>query len=181
MNLWPFLKSHSPPSLAGGGDSGEAGMVSPYVGEYLAAFDRTEKFGFEALPRILVQKDCVVMTAVMPVLLDYFEANGWEALQGQTAAIHFALVPLLADTTGIPFNLTIGWIERHGKPIYRHDESLVQRFIDDKTEAWLREGLSVPLVADLTGVRNTRCHVRDESRVGEHAGGVCCLDRLSAG
>ena len=113
---------------------------SSYAAEYFAAFDRTEKFGFEVPPRLLVRKNCIDMAVVMPVLLDYFEENGREALMGQTAAIHFQLVPLLADTTGIPFSLTTGWIERHGKPIYRHDESLIQRFIDDKTEAWLREG-----------------------------------------
>jgi hypothetical protein len=28
----------------------------------------------------------------------------------QTAAIHFDLVPLLQDKTGIPFNLTIDWL-----------------------------------------------------------------------
>jgi hypothetical protein len=76
----------------------------------------------------------------MPVLLNYYERNGWEAMMGQTAAIHFALVPLLCDKTGIPFYLTIGWVERDGKPIYQHDETLIQRFIEGKTGAWLREG-----------------------------------------
>jgi hypothetical protein len=110
------------------------------VAEYLAAFDRTERFGFEAPPRVLVQKDCVDMTTVTPVLLDYYDRNGWQALIGQTAAIHFALVRLLADKTGIPFQLTIGWIEYQGKPIYQHDETLLQRFLEGKTEVWLREG-----------------------------------------
>ena len=31
--------------------------LSPYVGEYLAAIDRTEAFGFEAPMRLLVKKD----------------------------------------------------------------------------------------------------------------------------
>jgi hypothetical protein len=75
----------------------------------MQAFERTEKFGFEAPLRILVRKKCVDMTAVMPVLLDYFERNGWEALIGQTAAIHFSLVPLLYDKTGIPFQLMVGF------------------------------------------------------------------------
>ena len=140
MTLWPFRKSRDRPSPADEGD--EAGTVtqSSYVAEFMAAFDRTESFGFEVPLRLLVRKNCVDMTAVMPVLLDYFDRNGWEALIGQTAAIHFALVPLLADKTGIPFYLTIGWIERHGKPIYQHDESLIQRFIQGKTATWLREG-----------------------------------------
>lgn len=49
---------------------------------------------------------------------------------GQTAAIHFALVPLLYDITGMAFNLTIGWIVRKGRAIYQHDERLIQRFIE---------------------------------------------------
>jgi hypothetical protein len=36
---------------------------------------------------------------------------------GQTAAIYFALVPLVYDKTGIPFNITIGWLVRNGKSI----------------------------------------------------------------
>jgi RHS repeat-associated protein len=61
----------------------------------------------------------------------------------QIAALQFTffqLVPFLADKTGIPFQLTIGWIERRGKPIYQHAESLFQRFVEGKTDAWLREG-----------------------------------------
>jgi hypothetical protein len=140
MTLWSFWKSRDRPSPTEEGDDAGAVTESPYVAEFLAAFDRTEKFGCAAPPRLLVRKNCVDMGAVMPVLLDYFDRNGWEALIGQTAAIHFALVPLLADKTGIPFQLTIGWIERDGKPIYQHDESVIQRFVEGKTEAWLREG-----------------------------------------
>jgi hypothetical protein len=115
-------------------------MQSPYVAEYLAAIDRTEAFGFEAPPRLLVRKDCVDMEIVRPVLLDYFERSSPEPMIGQTAAINFALVPLLYDKTGIPFNLTIGWMVRKGKAIYQHDESLIQRFVQWKTQAWLSEG-----------------------------------------
>jgi hypothetical protein len=135
-----FWKTRDRPSLAKERDNPNAVIGSSYVAEYMEAFARTEKFGFEAPLRILVRKKCVDMTAVMPVLLDYFERNGWKALIRQTAAIHFSLVPLLYDKTGIPFQLTIGWVERHGKPICQHDESLIQRFIEGKTEAWLREG-----------------------------------------
>lgn len=48
----------------------------------------------------------------MPVLLDYFDRHRPEELIGQTAAIHFALVPLLLEATGVPFQLTIGWCIR---------------------------------------------------------------------
>jgi hypothetical protein len=56
------------------------------------------------------------------------------------AAIHFALAPLLYDRTGIPFNLTIGWLVRKGKALCQHDERLIQYFIEGNTQAWLDEG-----------------------------------------
>jgi hypothetical protein len=115
-------------------------MLSPYVGEYLAAIDRTEEYGFEAPMRLLVKKDCVDMQTLRPVLLDFFERRPPDSMIGQTAAIHFTLVPLLYDKTGIPFNLTIGWIVRKGKAICQHDERLIQRFIEGNTQAWLDEG-----------------------------------------
>jgi hypothetical protein len=140
MAHWSFLKSRDRSSFAGEMDDPNAVSFSPYTVEYLAAFDRTEKFGFEAPPRLLVRKGCVDMAAVLPVVLDYYERNDREALIGQTAAIHFELVALLCEQTGIPLVLTIGWIERHGKAIYQHDEALIQRFIEGNSEAWLREG-----------------------------------------
>ena len=140
MGLLSFFKSRLPNLPQSIPDSAPSLGLSPYVGEYLAAIDRTEAFGFEVPVRLLVQKDCVDMDIVRPVLLDYFERSPPDSMIGQTAAIHFALVPLLYDKTGIPFNLTIGWIVRKGKAIYQHDERLIQRFMQDKTQAWLREG-----------------------------------------
>ncbi len=115
-------------------------MSSPYVSEYLAAVDRTRRLGFEAPLCLLVRKDCVDMDIVRPVLLDYFERSEPESMMGQTAAINFALVPLICDKTGIPFNLTIGWLMRKAKPLFQHDEQLIHRFIEGKTQAWLEEG-----------------------------------------
>jgi hypothetical protein len=80
------------------------------------------------------------MQTLRPVLLDFFERSPPDSMIGQTAAMHFALVPLLYDKTGIPFNLTIGWLVRNGKAIYQHDERLIQRFIEGNTDAWLEEG-----------------------------------------
>jgi hypothetical protein len=57
--------------------------LSPYVGEYLAAIDRTQEFGFEAPPRLLVKKDCVDMQTLRPVLLDYFERSPPDSMIGQ--------------------------------------------------------------------------------------------------
>jgi hypothetical protein len=139
MALGSFWKAKHPPSVTQKEDP-TAVAGSAYAAEYFAALDRTERFGFEAPSRLLVRKDCVDMSRVLPVLLDYFEAHGWEALIGQTAAIHFALVALLADKTRIPYQLTIGWIERHGKPIFQHDDTLIQRFVDEGTGAWLSLG-----------------------------------------
>jgi hypothetical protein len=140
MSIWSFLrprKSAPPRNIP---DSSPGLKLSPYVGEYLAAINRTEEFGFEAPPRILVKKDCVDMQTLRPVLLDFFERSPPDSMIGQTAAIHFALVPLLYDKTGIPFNLTIGWLVRNGKSICQHDERLIQRFIEGNTDAWLEEG-----------------------------------------
>jgi hypothetical protein len=51
-------------------DSASGLKLSPYVGEYLAAIDRTQEFGFDAPPRLLVKKDCVDVQTLRPVLLD---------------------------------------------------------------------------------------------------------------
>jgi hypothetical protein len=140
MSLWSFLRPRtaSPPQ---GTPATAAGLeLSPYLAEYLAAIDRTEAFGFKAPMRLLVKKDCVDMQSLIPVLLDFFERSPPDLMIGQTAAIHFALVPLLYDKTGIPFNLTIGWLARKGKPIYQHDERLIEHFIEGNIDAWLAEG-----------------------------------------
>jgi hypothetical protein len=115
--------------------------ASPYIQEFLAAIDRTEAFGLSAPPRVLVAKDCVDMGRTMPVLLDYFDRHRPEELVGQTAAIHFALVPLLMRKTGIPFQLTIGWMVRDGRAIFQHDEDTIRRFLAHKLDAWTREGM----------------------------------------
>jgi hypothetical protein len=140
MSIWSFLRPGTPNTPQSVLDSVPGLRLSPYVGEYLAALDRTEVLGFDAPPRLLVKKDCVDMNIVRPVLLDYFEKNSPEAMIGQTAAINFALAPLLYDKTGIPFNLTVGWLVRKGKEIYKHDEQLIHRFIEGKSEVWLHEG-----------------------------------------
>jgi hypothetical protein len=140
MSIWAFLRprtSISPQSIP---DTAPGLELSPYVSEYLAAIDRTQELGFEPPVRLLVQKDCVDMDIVRPVLLDYFGRSPPDTMIGQTAAIHFALVPLLYDKTGIAFILTTGWIVRKGKAIYQHDERLIQRFIEGNTDAWLEEG-----------------------------------------
>jgi hypothetical protein len=140
MSIWSFFRPRTPNPLQSILDFAPGLKLSPHVGEYLAAIDRTEQYGFEAPMRLLVKKDCVDMQTVQPVLLDFFERSPPDSMIGQTAAIHFGLVPLLYDKTGIPFSLTIGWLVRKGKPLCQHDERLIQRFIEGNTDAWLEEG-----------------------------------------
>jgi hypothetical protein len=140
MSIWSFLRPRTPTSLRNIPESAHGLNLSPYVGEYLAAIDRTEAFGFDAPPRLLVKKDCIDMQTLRPVLLDFFECSPPDLLIGQTAALYFGLAPLLYDKTAMPFNLTIGWIVRNGKAIHQHDERLIQRFIEGNTDAWLEEG-----------------------------------------
>jgi hypothetical protein len=140
MSIWSLLRPRTLNPSQNIQEFAPDERLSPYVGEYLAAIDRTEAFGFKAPIRLLVKKDCVDMQALSPVLLDYFERGPPDSMIGQTAAIHFALVPLLYDKTGIPFNLTIGWLVREGKSIYQHDERLIEHFIEGNIDAWLEEG-----------------------------------------
>ena len=116
-------------------------------------------------PRIGVRKDCIDRQILDPVLLDYFDANAPDTLVGQTAAINFALIPLLYDKTGIHFNLNIGWMVRDGKVILQHDEWLIRRFLKDGREAWLGEGCPFHLwltspaceIVDVTYAMNLGC------------------------
>lgn len=142
MNIWSYLRFRKPTAPRRAPDSAPApGLnLSPYVGEYLAALDRTDSFGFEAPPRVLLKKNCVDMHTLRPALLDCFERAPPDSIIGQTAANYFALVPQLYDKTGIAFNLTIGWLVYKGKPIHQHDERVIQRFIEGNTDAWLEEG-----------------------------------------
>jgi hypothetical protein len=120
----------------------ELASMPAYVQEFEAAWERTGRLGL-SLPsvRLAVRKDCADMAKTMPVLLDYFARHDPAELIGQTAAIYFALVPLLVRETGIPFQLTIGWMIHDGKTIFQHDEETYRRFLREKLTAWSREGL----------------------------------------
>ena len=139
MNFWFSFKNRGP-SHAVTASAGELDGTVPYIAEFIAAIDRTERFGFETRPRFLVEKECVDLQTILPVLLDYYDQHSPDELVGQTAAIHFALLPRLYQKTGIPFELTIGWMEREGKLIFRHDEELIRRFVRDGRKAWMSEG-----------------------------------------
>jgi hypothetical protein len=140
MSIWSFLRPRTSKPQGTTPDCALGLKLSPYVGEYLAALDRTAEFGFEVPMRLLAKSDCIDMRTLRPVLLEYFARSPPDSLIGQTAASYFALVPFLYDTIGIHLNLTIGWMVRGGKAIYQHDERLIQRFIEGNADAWLEEG-----------------------------------------
>jgi hypothetical protein len=140
MFEWLFGKKS--PADGPTASSVDLASMPAYVQEFEAAVERTERLGLGASPvRLVVRKDCVDMAKTMPVLLDYFGRHDPPELVGQTAAIHFALVPLLVRETGIPFQLTIGWMVHDGRTIFQHDEETYRRFLRDKFAAWSREGM----------------------------------------
>jgi hypothetical protein len=87
MGILSFFKSRTPNPSQSILDFAPGLKLSPYVGEYLAAIDRTEEFGFEAPPRLLVRKDCIDMLALRPVLLDYFERSPPDSMIGTAPAL----------------------------------------------------------------------------------------------
>ena len=73
--------------------------------------------------------------------------------------------------TGVPFELTIGWIELSGKPIFQHGDDTVRRFMIEKSNAWQRDGIPFHLwltspafeILDVTfGMNNGWAHNRDD-------------------
>jgi hypothetical protein len=107
----------------------------------MAAMDRTANLRLQTPPRVLVAKDCTDFSRTMQALLDYFDRHTLEELIGQTVAINLGLMPILLQATGVPFQLTLGWIEQQGRARFKHDDDLIARFLALKEEAWLREGL----------------------------------------
>jgi hypothetical protein len=161
MSFWSSLKS-ARTSRVTPARSRDVAATSSYIAEYVAAIDRTERFGFEAPPRVLVRKDCVD-NRVLPVLLEYYDEHSPGELMGQTLAIHLALVPRLYEKTGVHFNLTVGWFEYEGESFFRHDEGLIRRFVENGSQAWLSEGVPFQLwmtslaceIVDITFAMNT--------------------------
>ena len=87
MSIWTFWRPRTPNPPRSVPDPAPGLKLSLYVGEYLAAIDRTAEFGFEVPMRLLVKKDCVDMQKLQPVLLDFFERSPPDSMIGQTAAI----------------------------------------------------------------------------------------------
>ena len=146
-------------------------QATGYAAEYMAAIDRTASLGLRSPPRLLVRKPCVNVDKTMPVLLNYFDEHTNEELIGQTLAIHVALIPLLFEATGVPFEITIGWIELAGKPTWQHGEERIRQFMSEKFAAWQREGVPFHIwltspaceILDVTfGMNNGWAKYRDE-------------------
>ena len=87
--------------------SAQSQQPTGYVAEYMAACARTESLGLKAPLRLLVRKSCANVDKTLPVLLDYFNAHTPDELVGQTLSINIALIPLLYEATGVPFEITI--------------------------------------------------------------------------
>jgi hypothetical protein len=51
------------------------------------------------------------------------------------------LLVRLVETTGVPFQLTVGWITRKGRDIFKHDETTHRRFLQQKQAASVAEGM----------------------------------------
>jgi hypothetical protein len=140
--MFEWLKGRKSAAPGSATPAPDLAALPQYAQEFEAAWDRTVRLGL-SLPalRLRVRKDCVDLSKAMPVLLDYFARHDPSELIGQTLAIHFALLPRLIEATGVPFQLTIGWMVREGRVIFQHDEDTIRRFLREKSAAWAREGM----------------------------------------
>src|ERR1700728_825189 len=140
--MFEWLRGRKSPTPESPTPQPDLASLPQYAQEFEAAWDRTVKLGL-SLPalRLRVRKDCMDMDKAMPVLLDYFVRHDPSELVGQTLAIHFALLPRLVEVTGVPFQLTIGWMVHEGRTIFQHDEEAYRRFLREKRAAWAREGM----------------------------------------
>ena len=111
-----------------------------YVTEYLSALDRTERLGLKGPPRVMVKKDCLDIVKLMPLMLRYFSWYQGK-LMGRTLTIHTDVQQVILDAFGIPCTLSTGWMERDGRPIFKHDDDVFPRFLRDKKAAYASEGL----------------------------------------
>lgn len=142
-----------------------ASAPSSYTAEYRAAIDRTESLGLKAPARVLVRKNCIGINRTLPVLLDYFDEHTNEELHGQTLAINVALIPRLISATGVPFELTLGWID-----IAKADLA-ARRGEDPAVHEREARGLAaargaVSCLAHIPCVRDPGCDIRYEQWLG---------------
>lgn len=86
---------------------------------------------------------------------EYFGRCSREEIAGQAFAINISLLRTLSETLGIPFVLTLGWLETDGKPHFEHGDELLERLMKDGISAY-PDGL--PLYAWLT---SPACEVVD--------------------
>ena len=123
-------------------DNIELTPMQRYAQEFMAACDRTERLGMALSPlRLVVNKDCVDLSTLAPVLQFYFGRYRQEEMVGQAFAINTSLIPLLLDKVGIPFTLTMGWFDDHGKRPYEHGEELIEKLLKRESDTALMQGL----------------------------------------
>ena len=130
---------------------------STYAREFMEAFARTDSFGLSLPPvRLLVEKDCVNLEVVTPLVQRYLGEFRDDEAVGQGLAINVNIIPYLYAETGIPFTLTLGWFEHMGKELYRHDEQLLKTMLRDGIATYQPDG--IPLHVWLT---SPACEVLD--------------------
>ncbi len=97
-----------------------------YAAEFMQAAMRADRFGLESSQaRIIIRKNCVEMERLTPVLQEFMADRTMEDVADRSLEINLKLIPFLAEKLGIPFTLTIGWFDDHGRQVYRHDEKLL--------------------------------------------------------
>ena len=154
-NLWRRTLGNARKGLKRRDEGPRSG--STYAREFIEAFARTDALGLSSTPvRLLVEKDCVDLEAVTPLVHRYLDEFGGDEAVGQAFAICVNIIPYLYAETGIPFTLTLGWFEQMGRELYRHDEQLLKTMLRGGIAAWQEEG--IPLHVWLT---SPACEVVD--------------------
>jgi hypothetical protein len=167
MGILSFFKFRTPNSSQSILDFAPGLKLSPYVGEYLAAIDRTEEFGFEAR-RVLVRKDCIDMLALRPVLLDYFERSPPDSMIGPNRRHPFCFGAASLRRNRHSFQ-SHHWLAGIQRQIHlsarRAPHSALHR---RKHRRLARRRLPIPPLADLARVRDSRRDLRRELRLGQN-------------
>ena len=154
-HLWTRLAGRG--RAAPGSRTGEDVAERSYAREFLGAFERTQSLGLPVPPvRLLVEKDCVNVEIITPVVHKYLDEFSDDDALGQAYAVNVNIIPYLYDETGIPFTLTMGWFEHMGKDLYRHNDRMLRTMLREGIACHQLDG--IPLHVWLT---SPACEVLD--------------------
>jgi hypothetical protein len=127
-----------------------------YAQEFTAAWDMTERLGLKVAPlQLLVQKDCIDMDQIAPVIQKFLRPYKEDDLFAQAIFINAQLADLISRKIGAPMYLTLGWTEVDGQPDYAHGEARLRQLLKDGRAA-LKDG--VPMHVWLT---SPACEILD--------------------